>query len=256
MSINYKLSAVEVLDIFYNIPKKKYMNEKLKLIEEKYNIVLPFIFKRFMCSSNDILKTADIWDYSQQQPFYFLYEWIDITINGILKENAKIDSDSEYFPFTELPVSEWNNLVDDYMMIGSDYAGGIVYFGIRKTDLNMENPPVYMYHEANHITEWKLIYNRLSEYLSTVVCDAVSGECYHTAWRVLEDYGWNYEIYKTQSEEIISKYGIVPDNLKKFSSMYRTSDNNWVSWCYDSEEKVFFIFQYKEDNMIIYTVWK
>ncbi|MDE6501214.1 MAG: SMI1/KNR4 family protein [Ruminococcus sp.] len=254
MNINYKLSAVDVLDIFYNIPKKKHMNEKLKLIEENYNIVLPSIFKKFMCSSNGILETADIWDYSEESPFYFLYEWIKITISELTKENTEIDN--EYFPFIESPVSEWQNLVDDYMMIGNDYAGCIVYFGIRKKDLNMENPPVYMYHEANNITDWKLLYNSLSEYLSVVVCDAVSCECYHTARRVLKDYGWNYDIHKTNSEEIISKYGIVPDNLKKFSSMYRTSNNDWVSWCYDSEKKVLFIFQNKENNMIIYTIYK
>lgn len=229
MSVNYNLTASDVLDIFGNIPKKGHADEKLKLIEEKYNIVLPDMFKRFMCSANDILKTADIWNYGEEQSFYFLYEWISISINESLAEN----------------------LVDDYLMIGSDYAGGVVYFGIKKADLNMENPPVYMYHEANNITEWNIIYNSLSEYFSAVVCDAVLCECYRTARRVLEKYGWNYA---TNSEEIISRYGIVPDNLQKFSSMYRTSDNDWISWCYEPEEKVLFIFKSQNENMIIRSI--
>lgn len=235
MSVIYNLPAYDVLDIFGNIPKKKYANEKLKLIEEKYNIILPDMFKRFMCSANDILETADVWDYSKEQPFYFLYEYISTNI-------------SEYLLLVESPVSEWKNIVDDYLIIGSDYAGGIVYFGIKKTDLNMENPPVYMHHEANNINEWNILYNSLSEYFSAVVCDAVLCECYHTARRVLEKYGWNYAI---NSKEVISRYGIVINNLQKFSSMYRTGDNDWISWCYVPEEKVLFIFRSQNDNMII-----
>lgn len=220
MSINYNLSASDALDIFGNIPKKNHVDEKLKLIEEKYNIILPDIFKRFMCSVNDILETADVWDYSEEQPFYFLHEWISI--------NAE-------------------NLVDDFLMIGCDYAGGIVYFGIKKTDLNMKNPPVYMHHEANNITEWNIIYS-LSEYFSAVVCDAVLCECYNTAREVLKKYGWNYAVH---SEEIISRYGIILNNLQKFSSMYRTSNNDWISWCYAPEEKILFIFKSQNDNMKI-----
>ena len=68
MSVIYNLPAYDVLDIFGNIPKKKYTNEQIKFIEEKYNIILPDMFKRFMCSANDILKTADVWDYSKDQP--------------------------------------------------------------------------------------------------------------------------------------------------------------------------------------------
>lgn len=249
MSVIYNLTASDVLDIFSNIPKKNHIDEKLKLIEKKYNIVLPDIFKRFMCSANDILKTADIWDYGEEQSFYFLYEWISISIKETLAENGKVDN--EYLAFAEKPVSEWKNLVDDYLMIGSDYVGGIVYFGIKKSDLNMENPSVYMYHEANNITEWNIIYNNLSEYFSVVVCDAVLCECYCTARRVLEKYGWNYS---TNSEEVIGRYGIVPDNLQKFSSMYRTSDNDWISWCYEPEEKVLFIFKSKNENMVIRSI--
>ncbi len=256
MSIEYKLSAIDILDIFDNIPKKNDINKKLKLIEEKYNIILPTVYKQFMCSSNDMLETADVWNYEEEQPFYFLYDWISITINKILEESGKIDDDSEYSLFASLPVSKWNNFVDDYMIIGSDYSAGIVYFGIKKTDLNTENPPVYMYHEMNSITDWNLMYNHLSDYFLTVVCDAISGECYNTAQEVLNDYDWNYEIYEEGLNDILNKYGIMLDNLQKFSSMYKTSENDWISCCYDSEEKILFIFQNKESNMKIYMIWK
>jgi len=256
MSIEYKLSAGDILNIFNNIPKKKHIKEKLKFIEEKYNVILPDVFKQFMYCTNDMLETADVWDYEQEHPFYFLYDWISITINGILKENGRIDENSEYFSFASLPISKWNNFVDDYMIIGSDYAAGIVYFGIKRTDLNKENPSVYMYHEMNSITDWSLMYNYLSDYFLTVVCDAISCECYDTAQRVLKNYDWNYEIYNTGLKEILNKYGIIPDNFQKLSSMYRTSENDWVSCCYDSEENVIFIFQNKKDNMKIYMIWK
>lgn len=253
MSIEYKLSAADILDIFSNIPKKKNINQKLEFIEKKYNIILPEIFKRFMCSSNEMLKTADVWDYSKEQSFYFLYDWINI----IIKESDEIISaDSEYFSFADSPVSEWSNFVDDYMMIGSDYAAGIVYFGIKKTDLNMDNPPVYMYHEANNITQWNLMYNNLSDYFLTVVCDAVLCECYSTAKKVLINYNWNYEIYDTGLQKILNKYQIKIDNLRKLSSMYRTSADDWFSCCYDSDRKVLFIFQNKENNMKICVILK
>lgn len=252
MSIEYKLLATDILDILSNIPKKKYVNEKLRFIETKYDIVLPHIFKQFMRSSNKMLKTADVWNYSEERSWYFLYEWINITI----EETEKISSDSEYFSFVHSPISEWNNLVDDYMIIGSDYAAGIVYFGIKKTDLNMKNPPVYMYHEANHITEWNLMFNHLSDYFLTVVCDAILCECYNTAQKILIKYNWNYEVYDTGLKEILNKYGIETDNLQKLSSMYQTSDDDWISCCYDSEEKVLFVFKNSENNMKICVILK
>ena len=171
-------------------------------------------------------------------------------------KTEKIDTDSEYFSFANLPVSEWNNFVDDYMIIGSDYATGIVYFGIKKADLNMENPPVYMYPEMNSITEWNLMYNYLSDYFLTVVCDAILGECYKTVQKILKDYNWNYEIYDTGLKDILYKYGIVRDNLQKLSSLYRESDNDWISCCYDTEEKVLFVFQNKKDDIKICMIWK
>lgn len=255
MNIEYNLSVTDILDIFDDIPKKKDTDKKLKSIEKEYNIILPDIFKKFMCSANEMLETADVWDYGENHSWYFLYDWIKISVNEIVRENRKID-DTEYFPFADSPVSEWNNLVDDYMIIGSDYAAGIVYFGIRKTDLNMENPPVYMHHEMNSITEWNLMYSHLSEYFSVVVCDAILGECYKTAQKVLKYYNWNYEIYNTGLKEILHKYGIVPDNLQKLSSMYRTSDNDWISYCYDTKEKILFVFRYKGNNITLYMIFK
>lgn len=242
--------------MFDDIPKKAHINEKLESIEEKYNIILPDIFKHFMCSFNEMLKTADVWDYGKNYSWYFLYDWINISVNEIVRENGKVDNDSEYFPFANSPLSEWNDFVDDYMIIGSDYSAGIVYFGIKKADLNMENPPVYMYHEMNSITEWNLMYNHLSEYFSVVVCDAISGECYKTSQRVLIDYNWNYEVYDTGLKDILDRHGIVPDNLQKLSSMYRESDNDWISCCYDTEEKVLFLFKSKSDNLTLYMIWK
>lgn len=252
MNIEYNLSATDILDIFDDIPKKKDTDKKLESIEKKYNIILPDIFKRFMCSANGILKTADVWNYGEKQSFYFLYEWINIT----LIESESIDDDSEYFPFTNSPVSEWNNFVDDYLMIGSDYATGIVYFGIKKSDLNMENPPVYMYHEMNSITEWNIIYNSLSEYFSVVLCDAITCELYGTAKEVLKNYNWNYETYETELNEIPYKYGIDINKLRKFSSMYQTSDNDWISYCYDTEEKILFVFRHKDNNITLYMIFE
>lgn len=256
MSIEYRLSATDILDIFYDIPKKALINKKLESIEKEYNIILPDIFKKFMCSANKMLETADVWDYGENYSWYFLYDWINISVNEIVRENGKIDKDSEYFYFANFPVSEWNNFVDDYMIIGSDYAAGIVYFGIKKSDLNMKNPPVYMYHEMNSITEWNLMYNYLSEYFSVVVCDAILGELYDTAQRVLKYYNWNYETYNTGLKDILYKYGIVPDNLQKLSSIYRESDNDWISCCYDTEEKILFLFQNKKDDIKICIIWK
>ena len=89
MNIEYRLSATDILDMFDDIPKKAHINKKLKSVEEKYNIILPDIFKKFMCSSNEMLKTADVWDYGKNYSWYFLYDWINISINEIVRENGK-----------------------------------------------------------------------------------------------------------------------------------------------------------------------
>lgn len=64
--------------------------------------------------------------------------------------------------------------MDNYLQIGSDYAAGVVFYGIKENNLVLENPPVYMLHEADELSEWKLITNTLSEYLMCVLLDALA----------------------------------------------------------------------------------
>lgn len=40
------------------------------------------------------------------------------------------------------------------------------------------------------------------------------------------------------------------------SLVYSEGENDWISCCYDTEEKVLFVFQSKKDDIKICMIWK
>gem|GEM_PF-2093874 len=256
MSVIYNLSAIDILNIFDDIPKMwETVSKELSMFEEEYQINLPDMFKKFMESASNILETADIWT---QKPEFF-YDEIEITISEILKDGEMIEEDSEYYTFWKASREHWNDLIDDYLEIGSDYGAGISCFGIRKQDLNQENPPVYYRYETDSLfDEWKLLSKHLSDYFLTVVCDALAGADYDTAQEILQKYHWKYAVYETDSEieTILSEYEIDSAHLLHLFSFHAITDKEWLSCCYDKNRNVFFLFWNTRQQKKIITVSK
>jgi len=255
MGIEYNLSPVEILNIFGNIPEIwKNASEELAMFQEKHKVKLPDIYIGFMKSASDILETANI---TTKNPSFFFDE-IEYTLKH-LDEKELSGNFRDYLPFTQVLKENWNELTDDYLIIGSDYGAGIVSFGIRKQDLNKENPPVYQHFETESVLdEWKLIWNHLSDYLLTVVCDVLTETDYMFARETLRKNHWFYKVFtaKLKKEELLSKYGIEISSLTHIISVCVPSEKDWISYCYDRDENIFFLFRYIKNRRDIITISK
>jgi len=169
-------------------------------------------------------------------------------IRSIGKKNPDNYTEDEYFKFSQIPKEEWSDYVSNYLQIGSDYSAGVVVFGIRKKDLVQENPPVYMLHEADSITDWKIIYNKLSDYLMAVILDVLSCANYHTAKSILQKSDWNFYEYfdLRKSEDFLSDNNIDLSKMNKYFSLYGA--NAFCLCCYDDKKQSLFVIRNEEED--------
>lgn len=238
-SILYDLSAVDILKILgYTKPQTEEAASIIETFEQRYQKRVPLVLKEYMllAMDNPLLRTADIWVDGKKQsgPFwFFLYELI---------EEMNREEEGAYPEFARLPKERWKELVENYFEIGSDYSAGVVSFGIQEEEMEKEDPPVYMQHEADEITEWNLMYQTLSDYLLVVTCDALFGWEYSTSQMELEENGWVYDI-DLGKEDILSKYRIDWSKLHKVQSIYYEEPEERMACCYREEEKMLFLFR-------------
>ena len=108
----------------------------------------------------------------------------------------------------------------------------------------LENPPVYILHEADELADWKLFAHTLSEYLMCVLLDALAGVEYTTAQDVLNENGWEFyeEEYASEEEvrERLSKKKIDLSAMGKNMTLYGEEDSVY-RYCLDEEEKTFYM---------------
>ena len=101
-----------------------------------------------------------------------------------------------------------------------------------------------MLHEADELTDWKLIAHTLSEYLMCVLLDALAGVEYTTAHDVLNENGWGFyqEEYANKEEirEQLSKKKIDLSAMGKNMTFYGAVDS-FYQYCFDEEDKVFYM---------------
>ncbi len=244
MAIKYNLTPIEAVKLFgYTEPEAK---EELELFEKENHIKLPKLLFNFLSlvRNKELLSTADIWVDSDSLP-YFSYQYIE---EGI--EDCKGDYDdpefreqNAFYPYFKIPKEQWPEFVDNYLQVGSDYAAGVVFYGIKEKELTQENPPVYMLHEADPLEDWKLIAPTLSEYLMCILLDALAGVEYRTAQEVLNENGWEFyeEEYKDEKEvkEQLAKKKIDLSTMKKNISFYGV--DSFYRYCFDEEEKIFYM---------------
>ena len=193
MSVNYELSALEILKILGGKPSPNYTADPM----------IPAMLNEFlsMAKDNPLFATPDI---HVDRETYFSYESIQERIEedkeyweshpGECEEDA-------YYPFSQLPRERWPEKVANYLHIGSDYAAGVVVWGIREDGLNKEDPPVYMLHEEDEPTGWKVFSQTLSGFLMYILCGStLCCESYSTAKNVLSKQGWTYEKWEKPAD--------------------------------------------------------
>lgn len=201
MGIQYDFSAAELLKRL-GCQEAAGREELEKFMQEK-GVSLPGVYREFMETAMDcsMLDTSDLWI---GRPCFFyeeIREGIEDHKADWVKHPEKYRDSRGYHLFYQLPEEKWQEKSCDYLEIGSDFGAGVVTFGIRKQDLEDEDPPVYMLHEADDITDWKKMYEKLSDFLLEVVLTALIGIDYSTAEEALEENGWVYQGYDEYLDE-------------------------------------------------------
>ncbi len=243
MAIKYHLTPLEIVKLLgYTKPAAK---EELQQFEQKNNIKLPTQLFDFLsyARNNPLFSTADIWA-SELWP-YFSYQYIEEGIEDCRQDftDPKFCEGNDFYPFSKIPKEQWPDLVANYLHIGSDYAAGVVFFGIEEKDLTQENPPVYLQHEADPITDWKLMFHTLTDYLMNIVLDILTCEYYDTGAYVLEKSGWNLFKSEYDNEEEMRAYllekNIDLSKMPKHASCFK--EDPYHRCCFDESEKVLYI---------------
>ena len=225
--MNYDVTTVELIHLltangmYEPLDAEQYLGE----YEKEHKITIPGCLREFMEAAymHPILETADVWVQEEGPKWFFLYEEIQEMLDEDLEEYLE-NKESHYHIFAKTPREKWGELVPDYLNIGSDYAAGVVSYGIREEDLDRENPPVYLQHEADPFTQWNMRFESISDYLLYVICDALLGVYYHTAQDILEEYGWEFERYKydilEDAADLFKKYDIDSSRLCKIQALF------------------------------------
>lgn len=255
MAINYHPTPVEMIQLFgYTEPLAK---KELELFEKDNHLKLPKLLFDFLSlvRNQELLSTADIWVDRDSLP-YFSYQYIADGIEDCREDfdDPEFCKENAFYPYAKIPEEQWPEFVENYLQIGSDYSAGVVFYGIKEKDLALENPPVYMLHEANELADWKLIAHTLSEYLMCVLLDALAGAEYTTAQEVLSENGWKFyaDEYANEAEvrELLSGEKIDVSAMGKNMTFYGTGDS-FYRYCLDEEEKVFYMVIHDTSIMVI-----
>ena len=134
MAFNYDISVLELLDVLGCQPNPDYQPDPR----------LPALLNDFLSRACDspLFKTADIWT---KHPAWTSYEVLEERVEEdreyYEEHPEELEEDDAFGPFFKLPKEEWPTLVENYQEIGSDYAAGVVEFGIREGDLGQAEKP-------------------------------------------------------------------------------------------------------------------
>ena len=114
-------------------------------------------------------------------------------VPALLNNFLSLASDMELFETANI----WTDCSDycfdsECLKIGSDYSTGTIEFGIKKEDLNLNDPPVHVLFEDDP-AGWKTFSSTLSGFLMYILCSILCCEDYDTAKEVLKKSNWNYE---------------------------------------------------------------
>ena len=156
-TMHYQLSATGMLRLLgYNQPIGAGWLEQLK---QDKQINLPKTYTEFMELMVDcpLLSTSNLWVGKMERRAAMR---IPHTYYDELRKQERA-----LYELSQLPTEQWEKTAENYLVIGSDYAGGIGEFGIQIKDLQMEDPPVYWHKEGDSLSVWKLEAETLSDFL-------------------------------------------------------------------------------------------
>lgn len=147
------------------------------------------------------------------------------------------------YELSELPTERWKETVNNYLIIGSDYANGMGEFGIQIEDLQKDDPSVYWHKVGDSFSAWKLESETLSDFLLNVLIEALACVDYQTAEYELEARGWRCQEYFdlkkddwVASKSVLKRYGIDYSIIKKYKA-----NSGKVFCCYDECRNTFFV---------------
>lgn len=248
MNIKYDLSAVEILNILgYRQPTGKNWLEKL---EQEKNIKLPKVYSDFMKLMSDcpLLGTSNLWigemSHGTCVP-WTLYESLQTEIADHKdcwpKRPGKYEK--ALLELSQFPPTEWPAKLDNYLLIGSDYANGIGVFGVLMQDLVQDDPPVYWHKDSDAFNIWKPENEKISDFLLNVLIEALACVDYQSAEQSLKAKGWRYEEYYdlkkddwVASKAVLKRYGINYSELTKYKA-----NSGKVFCCYAVDKNAIFV---------------
>ena len=254
----YDLSAVAILHkLGYDHPTGRKWLETLK---QDKKIDMPKSYMEFMELMVDcpLLGTSNLWVGKMEhkasacipRTFYDqLQEMIDDRKDRWSKRPGKYER--ALYHLFQLPAEEWPQEADNYLVIGSDYAGGVGEFGIRIEDLQKDDPPVYWYKNGDNFSAWKQENEKLSDFLLNVLIEALACVDYQSAEYALERKDWRYEEYFdlkkgdwAATKSVLKRYGIEYSVIKKYKA-----NSGKVFCCYDEDKDAFFVGSAAEGEM-------
>ncbi len=267
MAIQYNVSAVDIIKMLgctKPVSKEERKEQRdncqiawpidksrMEIFEEEYHQKLPPMLDEFLRLASDrpLFETADIWAADCCFP-YFSYEDIEQWIEDdkeYWEESPEEYEDEEHYQLSKIPREQWKEHVPNYLQIGSDYAAGVVNYGICETDLEKENPPVYYLHEAGSIKDWKLLTNTISEFLGGIVCDMLSGVQYSTAQNILEEDGWEFCEFKNLDQ--LAQRQINLSAMEKYPSFYE--DEVFYRLCIEADKETLYLVSDDKELLVI-----
>lgn len=246
MPIQYTPAPLDILSILGCTENRG--GPHLKEFESAHHVKLPPLLFDFFSAAwgHPLFQTSDIWT-TGRPCFHFSYESLEETIadwQEDWEEDPECYADDFCFRLSRVPKEQWPEHVPDYLEIGSDYSAGVVTFGIRRTDLDQPDPPVYILHEGAPETDWKVIDDTLSLFLMRVLADTLACAMYDTAKRVLEQAGWRYSKTQSMSEalEWAAELGIDLSKAARCGALYAAAVTPDVCrYCYIEEKNLLFI---------------
>lgn len=266
--VQYQLSAADVIRMLgCTMPDYREgaaEKSRLELFEEECHQKIPPMLYEFLglADDNPLFGTADIWVSAECHLPYFSYVDIAQQIEQNEKYWARAPKkyeENEYYQFSKIPREQWKDKVSNYLQIGSDYAAGVVCYGICEADLEREDPPVYYWNEDNSITDWQIMTEKLSDFLGGIVCDMIAGVEYSTVQDILEEEEESWEFCRTEynSEEALraelGQHHIDLDSMRTYPSISDGEDEAYRI-CADEEAGALYLIQNKTILLVLQRV--
>lgn len=255
----YQQSAIDVLKTLGFSPDNG--TEFLKKLRETLQMPLPQAYVDFMAyaANAPLFGTSDLW-VGQMVPSlmepYTLYSLLQEEIED-WQETWEEERKGVLYELSQRSEADWPELMENFLLIGSDYGAGIALIGIRIQDLSQPDPAVYWCNQDVDISKWYIVEEHLSDFLFSILTNVLGCIDYDTAERALEKCGWEYEEYFDPEEDdwvsndaVLERYGIQKSQLKRL----RGWNDRPTFLCYDEEKSVFFVGSDDEEEPFLYAI--